>query len=217
MKKFQKIALVLLPLSLFALFAMLTLNGCKKEEKCQQICNNGGVVNQNCDCDCDCGYTGTSCDDEQTPVTMFVDRVVVTQYPVLDDGDAWDDLQFPLPQEWPDLKIKVWRQDASGDWTITLGESDIIVDDPPNGLDKAFDMNLTLANPTDLYRISLYDHDFDLDPGGPRDEFMGGTNFTPFTGGGGFPYVVTLTSSNGLVVMEVHFKYEFADGCVRQQ
>ena len=53
-----------------SLAALLILSasfmGCKKKDDCSTECQNGGVVNDNCNCDCPSGFTGANCETAVT-------------------------------------------------------------------------------------------------------------------------------------------------------
>jgi hypothetical protein len=55
-------ALQKLKVAFLVILMGMAVSACKKKDDCKIVCQNGGVVNENCACDCPAGYTGTYCE-----------------------------------------------------------------------------------------------------------------------------------------------------------
>lgn len=187
-------------LTLFTLFAAVSLSSCRKEtpDPCEGItCVNDGVC-INGTCDCPTGYSGAACQTELTPISVTITKVVVSNYPVVDgSGGSWD-------------------LSTGGDPYIVIarGQSANYINQPhyehPSYYENATGQTLTytlsapytITEPNSQWSILLWDHD-SPDP----DDFMTGLFHAPNDQAAGFPASYILDS--GVFRVEVFVTWNF--------
>lgn len=185
--------------STFLLLAFLSMNtlfysSCGKDDPCDLItCLNGGVC-INGECDCPEGYEGPDCSNIQTPTNIRILNIKVTRFPATEaNGASWD------LTSGPDIYVQVLYNNGVIYDHPTVFENA----NPAQSYDFQPNVNLNITNPTNRYVVRLYDYDST-----GSDDFMGGIEFTPFTGTNGFPQTITI-DANGGVAFELTYDYTF--------
>lgn len=139
-------------------------------------CQNGGYCSNGM-CICPSGYSGITCNQEVTPSSMRITKIVVTNF----TNGGWD----VIPASSPDIFVEVGTgTNCSGN----LFTSSFYQDAYP-GIDYDFipSSPITVSNPSSPISICLYDSDI------VGSDFMTGVNFIPYQSGANFPSVRTLT------------------------
>ena len=184
---------------IFLLFVLtIATTGCNKTDVCTDvICENGGFCNSDGFCDCPEGYSGFSCEVENTPSKMFIESIEITKFPSFEpDGDAWDTFS---PE--PDLTFEVARENQNSFYQHSTYFPDAV----GSGTYIFDNLSIELTNVgTQRYVIGLFDFDDTS-----ADDFMGGVVFLPYLSGNGFPEFMDLNPSGGTVAFKVKFRYAF--------
>ncbi|MBW8051197.1 MAG: hypothetical protein FVQ77_12820 [Cytophagales bacterium] len=180
------------------LMGVLAFTGCSKDDPdpCDGVtCQNGGTCNGGI-CGCTERYTGNLCENQKTPTSIQITKVVVTDFPDKQpSGSNWDitsccpDIYFQILKgttliyDSPTYKINAVS--TSAPYTFTPSSS------------------ITLSSPTSNYTIRLYDYDSTS-----GDEYMGGILFTPYSSTNGFPSTSVVDAGAGLS-FTLHLSYTF--------
>jgi len=178
------------------LIGVLAFTGCKKDP-CESVtCQNGGTCN-NGTCNCAPGFGGTFCDTEITPTTITVTKVVMDQFPPLDNGSDWDGALCGGAN--PDIYIELW--DGSS-YIYTSG----VISDVVPGTQQTYTLGLpiTINNPTGLHDLDLSDNDTG---GCAPDDFMGTLQFVPYQSGQGFPSTIRVYNLSAQIDVTLHVTY----------
>jgi len=112
----------------------LFLFSCQREappSPCEEVdCNNQGSCLHG-SCICDEGFVGDDCETPIAPAELYIDQILIRDYPIYRDGMGWDSL-LSGPYFLPDLQVELhfpggdtWNSwyysNAAGDpliWTI---------------------------------------------------------------------------------------------------
>lgn len=138
--------------------------------------------------ECDLGYTGDDCEIQITPSLLKITKIKILSFPTgsYDIGSN------------PDLYIKIF-----------YGESEIFVQsdyflnaNSGSTYTINFSSPINIIEPDGLYSIVLYDYD-DID----SDDCIGGLEFYPYTGHGGFPDSKTISYAG--YTFEVYYSYKW--------
>jgi len=205
----------LLPFSLFVLLTFLSLSSCHKEGpgECQQVCNNGGTVKQDCTCDCPPGTTGLNCETVLSPIGVRIDSITVVKFPNLKLADIAG-VPNPVPASWdagnapnvlPDLLVEVRRE------SNFLGSTQPALTNAQLGVKHTLRFGAPLLAPTvSRYTITLYDHD-----SASVRESMGAATFWFTDFAGPFPHAKTIRlelsvpNALGPTTLDVHLEWLF--------
>lgn len=177
---------------ILALTALATL-GCEKEptDPCATVtCVNGDCVNGLCDCDP--GYSGPSCANEDRPVKITLDRVVLTSFSQTNSqGGGWD-----INGTGPDVYISVysgnnlvWESPTYFENAINTNSYNFIPSTPIN------------VSASEDLTIFVFDYDTSV-----SSEQMGGVQTTgelwsSYLQGKGFPSTTTFSAGGYAFVL----------------
>lgn len=180
-----------------ALIGLLFFVSCSKDEPCDSIvCANDGIC-VNGSCQCPPNYTGASCLEQQTPAFIRIRKVVVTDFPELNNGNNWD-----VNSARPDLLL-----------VIRNGQNEILYQHPTyinealGSINHTFDIFLEISEPKAIYIFQLYDYDGNGPNGG--DDFLGGVGGSIYWEDNGFPSIIPKSCANCSVAFEVSIEYVF--------
>lgn len=170
---------------LVCFFLLATLSfifpSCQKDACSGITCLNGGFC-ANGLCNCPTGYTGSNCSIEQTPVSMSITRIEVSNYPTLTtSGGGWDLSTGADPY----IALSLGTSSSSLDG-ISGYKSDVT----GGMLSYTISPSKTITNLSSAWAIGFWDYDTP-DP----DDFMAGIQFVPSSFKSGFPSSFTLTTS----------------------
>ena len=163
-------------LFIFSMFAILFMNSCGKT--------------------CTEGFRGRNCDIEITPTKVSITKVTVKNFSALAQNLSNWDLGSSA-----DIYPVITGQDISNVvWT-----SNTYYDDALPGLNYSFTpvSEVELIYPTMLYTVGIYDFD-----GGTvfnEDDLVGSVQFKPYQQGLTFPKVISFTSGETSVDLEVKY------------
>ncbi|MBW8051719.1 MAG: hypothetical protein FVQ77_15545 [Cytophagales bacterium] len=178
------------------LMGVLAFTGCKKDP-CEGVtCQNSGTCNEGT-CKCPAGFSGTFCGTEVTPTTITLTKVVMDQFPPLDNGSDWDGALCGGAN--PDISIGLWNGSS---YIYTSGTySDVVP-----GTQKTYTLGLpiTINNPTGTYAVDLFDDDTGVCA---PDDYMGGLEFVPYTSGNGFPSTIRVDNLTAQIDVTLHVTY----------
>ena len=190
---------------LLALGTVLFSSGCAKDsDSCTaELCVNGFCSDGSCECYP--GYSGSDCSQKLVPELIRINKIIVTKWPQLKGDETWDNVT-DVEKRRPDPYVRVWHYE-NGD-AVELYKSG-------RKLNPEYNSELTftpsggvrIENPTDSYRLSLYD----ADDSGETYEFMGGRTFDPWNvvkEGIAFPDFFEITTVDGDVTFRVEITYE---------
>jgi len=167
-------------------------------------CLNGGVSNADCGCDCPQGFTGSDCSTQLIPTKIFITKIKVTKFPNLKTNqNQWDSFVlagYERPDIFPSLSF------YNGNY-LYAGQ-------PINDSFSYGNDNFTFIPSTPIeinqvssqYTISLWDDD--TIGTSINQEFIGGYNFYIYANNG-FPAVLNISTSNGLVAFELYLTYQW--------
>jgi len=129
------------------------------------------LLMSSCSKDCSEGYKGTNCDEQITPSSITITRVVVQSFPSnISDGLSNN----------PDIAIKIYNNSNS------YGPSNTYFEDAYYWNSYTFYPNFTMYNAFENTHIELYDYDFILGTIVDQD-YMGGVQGNLYNNQNDFP------------------------------
>ncbi|MCW3120459.1 MAG: hypothetical protein JWM28_4541 [Chitinophagaceae bacterium] len=161
-------------------------------------CQNGGFF-ENCECSCPEGFSGVDCSTKITPTKMFINKIVLKQFPATNAGSYWDNNEDTSGHN-PDVFFELvntqgavytdYQTDVSGQTTILI----------PN--------QFTLTNITGEYLLSAYDYD-----GGEivNSDLIASQYFHIYNSAAssGFPSIITVTNAAESFSADVYVTYQW--------
>jgi hypothetical protein len=166
-------------------------------DSCYNVsCQNGGIC-INGTCDCPPGYTGTNCENRQTPISMTINKMELTTYPMANDfGNIWDGGS----NSGPDVVLTINSGTSSNTFSFVSGET--FTDANGSMLTYTTGFPYTLSSLYSFYTIGIWDDD-----GVSGYEKMDGFYFEPSSRMGNRPTVFNMTGSNMAVRCYVTWNY----------
>jgi|GEM_PF-949379 len=166
---------------------------CENFDACFDVtCENGG----NCvdgSCDCPPNYTGENCENQTTPLTLTINAIQVTQFPLLNEnGEPWD-------------------LDSNPDIFPKISKDEIVLYSAPNAIENAqaggtFSwipaQSITLSTFQDIHEFVL----FEGDPNGESAE-MGRVFFAPYTSENDFPDILEFNADSIGFKLQVEYTW----------
>ena len=174
---------------MFFTIVFLGIAGCS--DPCKDAgCANGATCDDG-DCICTQGYMGPTCEQEISPSSMRITKIVVTSF----TNSGWD----TFPSSSPDIFVTV-GSGTSCSGSLYSSEYYYTNAYPGPSYDFIPSSPIVISNPTTPVSICLYDYD-----GISLNDLMDGFYFNPYISGEGFPSVKT--KSNGILTFNVHYMY----------
>lgn len=165
------------------------ISGCK-DDPCENI--SCGVFGEcvNGECSCDEGYTGPDCTDQQTPSSMLIRKLTVSNFRLTEpDGGGWD------LTDGADVYATLTYENDQEIWNATT----FFEDSTPGG--PSWDIN-TSIDPTRRMIVRIYDFD-DFD----ADDYMMGINFKPYDNNNGFPSTLPIEFEGFKIDLDVTYEF----------
>lgn len=147
------------------------------------------LLMSSCNKDCSEGYKGNNCDEQITPSSITINRVIVQSFP----SDISDGLS-----SYPDIALKIYNNSNS------YGPSSTYYEDAYYWNSYNFYPNFTLYNAFENTHIQLYDYDFLLGSIVDQD-YMGGVQGNLYNNQNDFPTMVNL--DYGSYEFDVYLSY----------
>lgn len=163
-------------------------------QKASETCKNGGTCNNDGSCDCPEGYSGEYCENEQTPNSIKIKSIKVTEWPFYtSDGEEWD--------YWsccPEMYVEVVN--SADETKVSVNHKD----DANQGKSYTYysDLPYTVTDVQKEYSLELWDYDESS-----ADDFMGGVRGTLYNEGDGFPSPIIFQA--GGIKYEMNVEYNF--------
>ncbi len=178
----------------FAVASVVAWSGCGK--KCtEESCLNGGVCVDG-ECNCPPGYSGNSCEKENTPKSLTVRKIklvnIARTYP---SGREFD------PAEFPDVYVVIRR-----------GLEKVVHTSPVFNVRPGQVVELDVGNGAFLFTSSDYTlelWDEDRTAGAAENELMAEVTFRPWKPGGGFPEWLEIALENGRHTVAIKLEYQW--------
>lgn len=204
---------------------LISLNACKKTDKCEgKACANGGTCQEGV-CVCPTGFEGANCETKNCAATNCLNGGVCNSG-ICDcpPGYIGENCQTEIsPASVKITRVDVIRfpgNDNGAGWDLTSGpdiypkiirgstvyyESPTAEYDANYNNDYLFNINpaAQIANPTLTYTIELWDYDQT-----DSDDYMGGLTFQFYNSGYGFPGTVILDGGTD-VAFKIYLQYQF--------
>jgi hypothetical protein len=165
--------------------------GCHDPDK---NCQNGGECLDDGSCDCKEGYTGSFCEEEITPTSMTIEKIVLKGFPPdqYDSDKSGADPYIVIKDNDANLIVStIYYTDASSSGEYTYSSK----------------FPVTVKTPSEDHFLHLYDRDSIDDDNIP----LSGANYTwsPYQQGEDFPETETIFNSNVGVEYELYYTYSF--------
>lgn len=170
---------------------------CATYDSCYNVtCQNGGTCISGT-CDCPPGYTGTFCENQQTPISMTINKMELTTYPMANSsGFNWD----WNPSSGPDVVLSINSGTSSNTFAFLSGET--FTDATGTMLTYNTGFPYTLSALYSYYAVAAWDDD-----GASGYEKLGGFYFEPSSYMATRPTVINMTGSSIAVRCYVTWNY----------
>jgi len=189
--------------ALIALTAMASfMISCGSSDPCEGVnCVKGSCVDGTCDCEL--GWEGELCDEQSTPRSITISKMVLKKFPVDDLGAAWDN-----EDDGSLADVTILVKSLLGD----LFKPTDIVNQTHENADGStnYDIPCTvkISDMKEEIIFEIVDYDFD-DNFNVVYEFMSSIKIQFADHIDDFPSVISISSSTGKAAIDLHVEYGF--------